>query len=51
MVPSARRPQATCSTKIEMPADPPQDHLDEHALVNLNEQFRDNPAAGIRAQK
>jgi hypothetical protein len=34
-----------------MPADSPQNHLDEHTLVDLNQQLFDDPAAGIRLQK
>ena len=34
-----------------MPADPPQDHLDKHALIDLNQQFSDDPATGICPQK
>jgi hypothetical protein len=34
-----------------MAADSPQNHLDEDALVNLNQQLFDDPAAGIRLQK
>ncbi len=34
-----------------MSADPPQNHLDKHALVDLNQQLFDDPAASIRLQK
>jgi hypothetical protein len=51
MVPAATRLQSPDSAKIAMPADPPQDHLDEHALVNLNQQLFDYSAAGVCFQK
>jgi hypothetical protein len=51
IMPSARNLQSARSAEVAMPADPPEDHLDEHALVNLNEQFFDNPAACVRIEK
>jgi hypothetical protein len=36
VVPAARRFQPAHSTQVAMTADSPQDHLDEHAFINLN---------------
>ena len=43
--------QATCSAEIAMTADPPQDHLNKHALINLNKHFLDDPATRIGFQE
>jgi len=51
IVPSAMDFQPACSGEFAMPADPPEDHLDEHALINLNEQFFENPAACVRVKR
>src|ERR1700683_5563333 len=50
-MPSAGNLQSARSAEVAMPADPPEDHLDEHALVNLNEQFFNNPAACVSIEK
>ena len=42
---SVRIVQSSHPSEIPVPADPPQNHLDEHALVDLDEQFFDDPAA------
>src|SRR5258708_38857186 len=51
MVPAPGYSQPAPPSKILMPADPPQNHLNEHALVDLDEQFFDDPATGIGFQK
>lgn len=50
-MPAPRATETTQSTEIAMPADPPEDHSDKHAFVDLNEEFFDDAAAGIRMQK
>jgi hypothetical protein len=51
MMPAAGSPQSANPAQIAMPADPPKDHSDEHTLVDLNQQFLDNPAARVRIEK
>ena len=51
VMPSARGLHSAGSAQVATPADPPEDHLNEHALVNLDEQFFDNPAAYVRVEK
>jgi hypothetical protein len=51
MVPAPGCFQPSHPSEILMPADPPQNHLDEHALIDLDEQFFDDPATGIGFQK
>ena len=50
VVPAARRFQAARSAQVAVTADSPQEHLDEHAFVDLNQQFVDDPAARVRIQ-
>jgi len=50
IVPSAGDLQSACSAEVAMPADPPEDHLDEHTVVDLYEQIFDNPAACVRVE-
>jgi hypothetical protein len=46
IVPASGSFQTAHSTAVTMPADSPQNHLDKHALIDLNQQLFDNPAAG-----
>ena len=51
VMPASSRFQSADPAQVTMPADPPQQHLDEHAFVDLNQQLLNNPAAGICLQK
>lgn len=51
MMPSAWQPLAARSAEVEMATDPPQDHLDEIAFVNLSEELFDESASGISGEQ
>jgi hypothetical protein len=47
VVPSAASPQASCTVEVSVTADSPEHHLNEHALIDLNQELFDDAAAGI----